>query len=254
MKIAIITGASSGIGREYVKQIDLREQVDQIWVVARRADRLDELRSVTNTTMVQICADLSTDEGVEKIHKMLIDEGPDVRVLVNAAGYGKFGSVEDVKPSEQIGMVDLNITALLKITIFTLPYMSAGSKIFFVSSRSAFHPVPYITTYAATKSFVLSFSRGLGRELKGRGIKTVAVCPGWTRTEFFDRADDHNGVVVYYNNFVTAEQVVERSYKDIEKGKDVSICGASTRFQVFLAKLISHRTVMNIWCKQQKKP
>lgn len=253
MKIGIVTGASSGIGREYVKQIDLREDLDQIWVVARRADRLDELKSVTNTTLVQICADLATDEGVEKLHKMLIDEGPDVRVLVNAAGYGKFGAVEDVRPSEQVGMVDVNITALLKITMFTLPYMSEGSKIFFVSSRSAFHPVPYITTYAATKSFVLSFSRGLGRELKSQGIKTVAVCPGWTRTEFFDRADAHNGVVVYYNNFVTAEQVVTRSYRDLQRGKDVSVCGASTRFQVLLAKLLPHRLVMNIWCRQQKK-
>lgn len=254
MKIAIITGASSGIGREYVKQIDLREKLDQIWVVARRADRLDELKSVTNTTLVQICADLSENSGVEKINQMLVDEGPDVRVLVNAAGYGKFGAVEDIRSSEQVGMVDLNITALLKITMMTLPYMSEGAKIFFVSSRSAFHPVPYITTYAATKSFVLSFSRGLGRELKSRRIKTVAVCPGWVRTEFFDRAADHDDVIVYYNSFVTAEQVVTRSYKDIERGKDVSVCGRSTRFQVFAAKLLPHSLVMSIWCKQQKKP
>ena len=253
MKIGIVTGASSGIGREYVRQFDMREDLDQIWVIARRLDRLEELKSVIKTPIVTICSDLSDKNGDEKLRHMLVDHNPDVRVLVNAAGYGKFGAVEDIVPSEQLGMVELNINALMKITFAALPYMSKGSKIFFISSRSGFHPVPYITTYAATKAFVLSFSRGLGRELKHKKIKTIAVCPGWTRTEFFDRAADHDDVIVYYNNFVTPGQVVTRSYKDIDKGKDVSVCGASTRFQVFAAKILPHRLVMNIWCKQQNK-
>lgn len=253
MKIGIVTGASSGIGREYVRRLDEREELDEIWVIARRLDRLEELKSVIKTPIVPICADLSDKNGDEKLIHLLTDKGPDVKVLVNAAGFGKFGAVADVRPSEQLGMVDLNITALMKITFDTLPYMSRGAKIFFISSRSAFQPVPYVTTYAATKSFVLSFSRGLGRELKSKGIKTVAVCPGWTRTEFFDRAVDHDDVVVYYDNFVTPEQVVSRSYKDVERGRDVSVCGAYVRMMVLAAKLLPHKLVMNIWCKQQKK-
>ncbi len=254
MKIAIVTGASSGIGREYVKQLDTQGGLDEIWVIARRADRLEELKSIIKTKIIPISIDLSDKNCDEKLNHMLVDNGPNVKVLVNAAGYGKFGAVEDIRPSEQIGMVDLNITALMKITFCVLPYMSEKSEIYFVSSRSAFHPVPYITTYAATKSFVLSFSRGLGRELKARKIRTIAVCPGWTRTEFFDRAADYDDVIVYFNKFVTAQQVVAASFKDMKKGKDISLCGFNTKWQVFAAKLLPHKWVMNIWCKQQKKP
>ncbi len=253
MKIAIVTGASSGIGREYVRQLDAREQLDEIWVIARRAERLDELKSVIKTTIVPISLDLSCKNSVEILQHILVDKNPNVSILVNAAGYGKFGTVEDIAPSEQLGMVDLNISALMKITFAALPYMGEGSKIFFVSSRSAFHPIPYMTTYAATKSFVLSFSRGLGRELRSRKIKTIAVCPGWTRTEFFDRAVDYDDVIVYYNKFVTPEQVVSTSFKDIKRGRDISICSFNTKWQVFAAKILPHKWIMNIWCKQQKK-
>ncbi len=253
MKIAIVTGASSGIGREYVRQLDAKGGFDQIWVIARRLDRLEELKTVIKTEIIPISIDLSQKNSEEILQHKLVDENPDVCVLVNAAGYGKFGAVEDIYPSEQLGMVELNVNALMKITFISLPYMSAGSKIFFVSSRSAFHPVPYITTYAATKSFVLSFSRGLGRELKQKKIQTIAVCPGWTRTEFFDRAADYDDVITYYNKFVTPEQVVKTSFKDAAKGKDVSLCGFNTKWQVFAAKHLPHKWVMNIWCRQQGK-
>ncbi len=253
MKIAIVTGASSGIGREYVRQLDAKGELDQIWVIARRLDRLEELKTAIKTEIIPISIDLSQKNSEEILQHKLADENPDVRVLVNAAGYGKFGAVEDIYPSEQLGMVELNVNALMKITFVSLPYMSAGSKIFFVSSRSAFHPVPYITTYAATKSFVLSFSRGLGKELKQKKIQTIAVCPGWTRTEFFDRAADYDDVITYYNKFVTPEQVVKTSFKDAAKGRDVSLCGFNTKWQVFAAKHLPHKWVMNIWCRQQGK-
>ena len=109
MKIGIVTGASSGIGREYVRQLDEREELDEIWVIARRLDRLEELKSVIKTPIVPICADLSDKNGDEKLIHLLTDKGPDVKVLVKAAGFGKFGAVADVRPSEQLGMVDLNI-------------------------------------------------------------------------------------------------------------------------------------------------
>ncbi len=253
MKIAIVTGASSGIGREYVRQLDERYALDEIWVIARREERLIELKSVIKTKIVPICIDLADKNCDEKLNHMLVDNGPDVRILVNAAGYGKFGAVEDIRPSEQCGMVDLNISALMKITFCVLPYMSEGAQIFFLGSRSGFHPVPYITVYAATKAFVVSFSRGLGRELKSRKIRTLAVCPGWTRTEFFDRATEYEGVIVYFNKFVTAQEVVERSFKDMKRGKDISLCGWNTKWQLFAAKILPHKWIMNIWCKQQNK-
>ena len=253
MTIAIVTGASSGIGREFVKRIDETENLDEIWAVARRGERLEELKSVIKTKLVPVILDLSDKYSDEKINNMLSDTSADVRVLVNAAGYGKFGEVTDLPLSEQCGMIDLNIQALTKITNRVLPYMSEGARIYQIGSRAGFHPIPYISVYAATKAYVVSYSRALNRELAHRGIRVIAVCPGWVRTEFFDRAVVDESVVVYYNNFVTPEQVVKRAFGDMKKGKDVSVCGASTRFQLLLAKLLPHRLVMGIWCKQQKK-
>ena len=253
MKIAIVTGASSGIGREYVKQLSELYELDEIWAIARREERFEELKSITKTPVVPISLDITDKYTDEKIKNILSEITPDVRVLVNAAGCGRLGAFEDIGLSDHEEMLELNINALTKITSRVLLYMSEGSEIFFMASRSAFHPVPYISTYAATKSYVLSFSRALGRELRYRKIRTIAVSPGWVRTEFLDKATVREGVITYYNNFTTAERVVKQSFKDIKRKKDISICGLSTRLQVLAAKLLPHKFVMWIWCKQQNK-
>ena len=252
MKIAVITGASSGMGREFVRMIDKIEDCDQIWVIARRLNKLSEIESETGKTILPIELDLSKEVSYELYKKMLDEKQPEICALVNAAGFGKFGKFEDIPLAEQMNMIDLNCKALMAITHITLPYMPKGSRVYQVGSLSAFQPVPYLSTYGATKSFVLSFSRALNKELEKRGIKMIAVCPGWVKTEFFDRAvtDD---TIKYYNKFFTSEQVVTRAIYDMYRGKDVSVCGASIRAQVLLTKLLPHKLVMKIWCKQQKK-
>ena len=149
-------------------------------------------------------------------------------------------------------MIDLNCKAYVGMTYATLPYLHKGSEVYQLDSLSSFQPVPYICVYGATKAFVLSFSRALNVELKSRGIRMMAVCPGWVKTEFFDHAvtDD---TITYYNKFFTPEQVITRALRDMKRGKDVSICGFSVRAQVFLTKLLPHKLIMKIWCKQQKK-
>jgi short-subunit dehydrogenase len=149
-------------------------------------------------------------------------------------------------------MIDLNSKAYVGMTYATLPYLTKGSEVYQLDSLSSFQPVPYICVYGATKAFVLSFSRALNVELKSRGIHMMAVCPGWVKTEFFDHAvkDD---TICYYNKFFTPEQVITRALRDMKKRKDVSICGFSVRAQVFLTKLLPHKLIMKIWCKQQKK-
>jgi short-subunit dehydrogenase len=130
--------------------------------------------------------------------------------------------------------------------------MKAGSRVYQLGSLSSFQPVPYIATYGATKAYVLSFTRAINKELEERGIKIIAVCPGWVKTEFFDRAvtDD---TIKYYNRFFTSEEVVRRAVYDMYKGRDVSVCGADIRAQVLLTKLLPHKLVMKIWCRQQGK-
>lgn len=252
MKISVITGASSGMGRDFVKMIDKIEDCEEIWVIARRAERLAEIKSETGKRIVPIELDLSREESFETYAKLLEDADADVVALVNAAGFGKFGNFEDIPLKEQMNMIDLNCKALMAVTYITLEYMKEGSRVYQLGSLSSFQPVPYITTYGATKAFVLSFSRALNKELEKRKIKMIAVCPGWVKTEFFNRAVSDD-TIKYYNKFFTSDEVVTRAIYDMYRGRDVSICGPTIRAQVLLTKLLPHKLVMKIWCKQQKK-
>ena len=237
MKIAVVTGASSGMGKDFVLQLDRDEQFDEIWVIARRRERLEELTPLTKAKIRVLACDLTLPESIENYEKLLEETGAEVAFLVNAGGYGKFTSFEEMDYSDISGMITLNSQILAEMTYKTLKYMKEGSRIYQLGSLSAFQPVPYIGLYGATKAFVLSFSRALNVELKNRGIRVMAVCPGWVKTEFFNHA----------------VKDVERAIRDMKKGKDVSVCGFSVRVQVLLTKLLPHKLIMYIWCKQQKK-
>lgn len=253
-RIALITGASSGMGREFVLALDKQEKFDELWLIARRRERLEALQDKVRATVRAIPLDLGLRSSLDTLKELLAAEQPDVRVLVNASGFGKFGAFTALPLDDQLKMIDLNTKALVAVTHMTLPYMKPGSCIYQLDSLSAFQPVPYINVYGATKAFVLSFSRALNMELKkqGRGIRVLAVCPGWVRTEFFDHAvlDD---TITYYNRFFDPKDVIDRALRDMKKGKDVSVCGFSIRAQVLLTKLLPHGVVMEIWCHQQGK-
>lgn len=252
MKIAVITGASSGIGKEFALRISESKSIDQMWLIARREDKLRAIAAELKIPSRVIPIDLTKAEGVEKYKKLLEAEKPIVSALVNAGGYGKFGAFDCIPLDDQLGMIDLNARALTQMTYITLPYMERGGEIYQLGSLSSFQPVPYIGVYGATKAYVLSFTRAINKELVKKGIRAMAVSPGWVKTEFFDRAvrDD---TITYFNRFYTAEQVVRRALRDMKKGKDVSVCGIAVRAQVRLTKLLPHKLVMRIWCKQQKK-
>ena len=253
MKIAVITGASSGMGRAFVKAVDRAYDLDELWVIARRRERLESLSAECGTRVRPLPMDLSENGSISALKDLLETEKPDLRLLINAAGYGIFGAFSDIPLEEQLGIVTLNDRALTAVTAVCLPYMKEGAAVVNLGSNSSWQPVPYMNVYAASKAYVLSFSRGLYRELKPRGIHVLCVCPGWIRTEFFDTAvrDD---TIVYYDRFYTAEQVVERAMKDLKKKKLVSIAGFPVRMQVRLVKFLPVRLVMNTWCRQQKKP
>lgn len=254
MKTAIVTGASSGMGRQFVLQLSEKESFDEIWVIARREDRLLALADEVKTKIRPVPLDLTLPESFEKYKALLEEEKPEVAVLVNCSGFGKFGTYEDIPLADSLNMIDLNCKALVAMTELTLPYMHKGGKIVELDSLSAFQPVPYLNVYASTKAFVLSYSRSLNRELKPRGIKVMAVNPGWVKTEFFDRAcATSQSAVTYYNILYNPEDVVKTAIKHLyHTKKDVSIHGFPVKFQVFLVKLLPHSLVMKIWLKQQK--
>ena len=187
-KIAVITGASSGMGRRFAETVQEFGTYDEIWAIARRADRLEELKNHTAFPVRTISLDLSDPASYEAYAALLREEQPEVGLLINASGFGKFRAVMDTPLEVNLNMVDLNCKAVMALCQLTVPYMPSGSQIINIASVAAFQPIPYINVYGATKALVLHYSRALNRELKKQGVHVMAVCPFWTKTEFFDRA------------------------------------------------------------------
>ncbi len=248
--IAVITGASAGIGREFVFSVDKRYEFDEIWVIARRKERLEELSSLCRNRIKAVAMDLTDSDALEKYRGLLEEEKPDIRMLVNSAGCGVFGPFEEKDLDKLSASVQLNSVALTAMCHISLPYMKEGSCIINVGSNSSWQPVPYQAVYGASKSYVLSFSRAIGRELRPRGIHVMCVCPGWIKTEFQEYAH-HDEYIRYVDRWYGPDEVAEQAMKDLEKLKDVSILGAPVRRQVKLVKHLPVDLVMDIWCKQQ---
>ena len=253
-KIAVITGASSGIGKEFAMTLRTYDTFDEVWVIARRAERLEELKKELPFPVRPIALDLSEEASYAAYEALLAEEKPNVALLVNCSGFGKFCAVSKTPLADNLNMVKLNCMALMAMCQITEPYMSRGGQIINIASVAAFQPIPYINVYGATKSFVLHFSRALNRELKKQGITVTAVCPFWTKTEFFNRSIDKekDAVVKKYVAMYMPEQIVKRAWRDAKKGKEVSMYGFTARMQTFLAKILPHSFVMSYWMNQQK--
>ena len=250
MKIAVITGASAGIGREFVLAADRAERFDEIWVIARRAERLEELKSQCRNPVRPLPLDLAAEADLERYRTLLEAEKPDVALLVNAAGCGVFGPFAEKDLQKQLHSARLNALALTAMCHMSLPYMQRGGRIVNMGSNSAWQPVPYQAVYGASKSYVLSFSRAVGRELRPRGIHVMCVCPGWIKTEFQQHAQ-HDDYIRYVDRWYGPEEVAARAMKDLAKKKTVSILGHPVRRQVRLVKFLPVKLVMAIWCRQQ---
>ena len=250
MKIAVVTGASSGIGRELVYAIDREKKLDEIWVIARRADRLEELRSKCRNQIRPLALDLVKDESIAAYQALLEKEQPEIHLLVNAAGFGVFGPFAESDLQKVLDSARLNALSLTAMCHVSLPYMQKGDSIINMGSNSAWQPVPYQTVYGASKSYVLNFSRALGRELKQQGIHVMCVCPGWIKTEFQEVAR-HDDYIRYVDRWYGPDEVAVQAMKDLKKKKQVSILGHPVRRQVRLVKFLPVNMIMDIWCKQQ---
>ena len=253
MDIAVITGASSGMGEEFVKAIDRDYDLDEIWIIARRKERLEALGEKCRNTVRVLAMDLTDPSSFSVYEELLKEDSPRIRLLVNSAGKGYFGRFTEMPLGEQLSCIDLNDKALAAMCYLSLPYMDSDCSIINLGSNSSWQPVPFQNTYASSKAFVLSFSRGLGRELRPRGIHVMCVCPGWINTEFIDLAKTDD-TISYFDRWYRPEQVVEKAMRDLRKKKEISILGLPVRLQVMLVKHLPAGLVMNIWCRQQKQP
>lgn len=251
--IAIITGASSGFGKEFVRLLAKEHTIDEIWAVARDKKKLQRLNSEFKKRLKTFSVDLSDRQELERFAALIQDADVTIRYLVNNAGYGKFGSYKNLSIDESVNMIDLNISAVVQMGLVCIPYMKKGSHIINVASQASFQPLPYLNIYSATKAFVRNYSRALHVELREQGITVTAVCPGWMRTAFFDRAEI--GAAKSVKKFVgmtTPDKVAARALADARKGKDISVYGVFVRCAHLAAKFLPQRVMMEFWLRQQK--
>lgn len=253
MRIAVITGASSGIGKEFAHQIPgCYRHLDELWLIARSRERLcqikDKLEREFSIRVRVFDGDLQKAEIYDRIKTVLGIEQPDIRMLVNGAGFGKAGSVSEIGSQIQEEMVELNCKALLKLTCLCLPYLSKGSRVLNIASAAAFAPQPGFAVYAATKSFVLHFSEGLAMELEQKGIIVTAVCPGPVDTAFFEVSGDSESKA---KKAVMAqpEKVVKKALADSRRKKELSIYGTAMKGAKIAVKLLPDCLIRKIMKK-----
>ena len=250
--IAVITGASSGMGKEFALTIEDHLKVDEIWLISRNKKELVSVSKLITIPTKVLPLDLTKEEDIQKYKKELNKE-INIKILINAAGYGIFDSVENTSYEDCSAMIDLNCTGLTKMTVLSLPYMKEESIIINFSSLAGFMPIPYINIYASTKAYVLSFTRSLRVELRKRKIKVMAVAPYWTNTKFFDRAIHKDNIIVKnYEAMYDPIKVVKKAWKDLEKNKEISSYGYKNKLNRYLSKIVPHKLTMLIWLKQQK--
>lgn len=254
MRIAVVTGASSGLGRAYAKALDKTVGLDELWLIARREERLIELSGELDHPCRILPLDLTEEKSLETLEALLGAEKPWIKVLVSCAGFGKFGRARDLSHRETGDMVDLNCRAAVEVTGLYIPYLRRGSRVLEVCSCAGFQPLPGMSLYAATKAFLLSYTRSLGEELKEKGIKVTAVCPFWIKTEFMTVArDTANPQAVKHTPFaMRPEAVAAWSLTMNSLGAAVTTCGPIPAAMRLGSKVLPTQAVMAAWDKLRK--
>ena len=242
-RVAIITGATGGLGTEFVHVINSYASVDEIWAVGRNNDKLNKIKEVYNK-VIPVRADFA-DDGMEIVSRKIEEEKPDIRLLINNAGVGYLGKYENMEPESVKEFCSINCTVPAELISVSLPYMQEDAGILNVSSASSFQPNPYLALYSASKVFVKNLSRALNVELKPRKITVTAVCPGWVDTDMLPREKD--GRKIKYTGMISAEKVVEKALRDNRRGKDMSTPGFFSKYFRFYSKVIPTRIVMEQW-------
>ncbi|MDE7274343.1 MAG: SDR family NAD(P)-dependent oxidoreductase [Lachnospiraceae bacterium] len=248
MNIIIITGASSGLGVEFALQLDnVFHNIDEIWLIARRKKEMLEVAQYLEHTTRVLDMDVTEMAQMERFKELLADKKPVIRMLVNCAGYGIMGEFSASNIGEELGMIDVNCRALTHMTYLCIPYMQKNSRIIQLASSAAFLPQPNFAVYAATKSYVYSFSRALNEELRSKEIYVTAVCPGPVDTPFFDIAEKTGSTLAVKKlTLVRADQVVERAIADSYHRRERSVYSAWIKSFDVVSKVVPHKALLEL--------
>ena len=256
MSLAIITGASSGIGAEFARQL-CREGVDEFWFVARRKENMISLGDSLGVKYSVIEADLGTSEGVAAVRHRLEEDTPEVGYLINCAGFGTFGAFDQLDESVIAGMIDVNVRATVLITHMVVPYMKRGGRIVTMGSGSCFTPLPYFNVYSSGKVFVLHYTKSLNYELKKYGIRATCFCPGWVETEFLGKAISDGSKThppkSAMKPLLNCKRVVAGCIKAMKRGKTMYVTNWYTKLQHLLFKILPDPILTKLWLGMLKE-
>lgn len=240
MRTAIITGASSGMGKEFVLQLDSAGEYDEFWIVARREERLKELSDAVSTPCRIFALDLEKREALDHVETALKEKKNDIYLCVNSAGFGKNGDFHELDRTEQLAMIDLNCRAVVDLTHLLIPFMPKGSRFINISSIAGLSPLGAFAMYGATKSFLTSFSIGLATDIKELGIGMTLVTPGSVDTEFQKRSRGKDGrKKKMFAQKSKAEDVVRHALKDAKHNRLYSVHGFTAKFAYIISKVLT---------------
>ena len=249
MNIAIITGASSGLGEQFaLKTAIARPEIEEIWLIARREEKLKSIAEKLSKKTKTVVLDITDAKAMEKYACLLAEEKPDIKLLINNAGFGRLGDFDSMTPEDTGAMIRLNCEALTVMTSLSLPFMKENSEIINSCSIASFAPNTRMAVYSSTKAYVMSFSRALREELKPRKINVLAVCPGPMDTEFLPVAGIEKGSSRTFDTLprVKPDEMAEKSLKASKQKKAVYTNKAFYKFYRILAKILPHSLVMKM--------
>ncbi|MDZ8051824.1 MAG: SDR family NAD(P)-dependent oxidoreductase [Aulosira sp. ZfuVER01] len=257
MPTALITGASSGIGKAFAQQLAARNT--NLVLVARSQEKLHqltkELQENYNIQVEVIVKDLTETHAAQEVFDVTQAKGLTIDLLINNAGFGDYGDFASSHGEKQVKIVQLNILALVDLTHKFLPLMrqrQSGS-IINVSSITAFQPMPYLSVYAASKAFIVSFSQALWAENRSYGIRVLVTCPGPIETNFFTEANFPPMLAGSTEQMFTSEEVVQISLKALENWQPAVVIGdIKTQIRTILARIVPRKILLNMLARSFK--
>ncbi|MDO5292734.1 MAG: SDR family NAD(P)-dependent oxidoreductase [bacterium] len=254
MNIAIITGASSGLGKVFFEKVTERyEELDEIWIIARREDKLKELADGYSDKKIRILPlDLSDKQSIDTLEMILRELQPNIKVLINNAGFDRAGLFREMKTKDIYSLMDVNVMGMTMISRSCLPYMSKGSYQIITGSIGAFAPLPWRAVYSGSKAYVRFFARALHEEERKRGVNIMLLSPGNMNTEML-RENSVGGKLSIFP-FLNLEKETVKAMKKAEKGAAAYTPRAFYKTYRLLAKIVPSRVMVKFTSVESSVP